>query len=168
MTAGVPSLLRSYPTSNERNAGNRRIWEAAQAIGGMGYNNPTDEVLQEAERVFPSRHVACVISVGTGLRKVISIKKSRWWESFYLNTTIKAVKNIESDCERIHQAVATRFQSRPNTYFRFSVENGMQSIKMDKWDNLGAVVAHTDHYLQLEHVQERLRAAVSIICDSNI
>jgi hypothetical protein len=64
MTAGVPSLLRSYPTSNNPNSGNRRIWEAAQAIGGMGYNNPTEQVLQEAERVFPARHVACVIRGG--------------------------------------------------------------------------------------------------------
>jgi hypothetical protein len=48
-------------------------------------------------------------------------------------------------------------------YFRFGIENGMQSIKMDKWEKLGVVTAQTDHYLQLQHVETRLKTATSVL-----
>jgi hypothetical protein len=131
--------------------------------GGLGCNNPTEQLLREAERVFPDRHVTCIISIGTGHKDTISMKSPKVWDKMLPISAINAVKDIATDCERTHQAIAGRFKSLPNVYFRFSVENGMQSIKMDKWEKLGIVTAHTDHYLQLEHVEARLKAAVSAI-----
>jgi hypothetical protein len=185
MTAGIPSLLRSYPATAQRTIA-CTIWEAARATcaaptfferiaigddgtkvdyidGGMGCNNPTEELLQEVERIFPYRYVACILSIGTGHKETISVKKPKLWEKILPMSAINAVKDIASDCEKTHQAIAIRFKSRSNTYFRLSVENGMQSIQMDQWEKLGVVTAHTGQYLQLHHVEERVSDAVAVI-----
>jgi predicted acylesterase/phospholipase RssA len=187
LTAGIPTLFRNYPATENRTI-DCTIWEAARATsaaptffesiaigdkgiavdyidGGLGCNNPTDQVLLEAERVFPSRHVACIISIGTGRKETIGVKKPKVWDKGLPISAINAVKDIATDCERTHQTVAIRFRSLPNVYFRFGVENGMQSIKIDKWEKLGIVTALTDHYLQLQHVEARLKAAVSVLHD---
>jgi predicted acylesterase/phospholipase RssA len=181
----MPTLLRSYPATDDRTI-SCKIWEAARATsaaptfferiaigekgmeveyvdGGMGCNNPTNRVLQEAERVFPRRDVACVISVGTGRKETISVKRPKLWEKVVPLSAINAVRAIATDCETTAQDVASRFKSRPYIYFRFSVENGMQSIKMDKWEKLGDVTHLTDQYLELQHVKDQLNAAVSVI-----
>jgi hypothetical protein len=185
LTAGIPTLFRNYPATENRTI-NCTIWEAARATsaaptfferiaigdkgmaveyigGGLGCNNPTEQVLLEAERVFPRRHVACIISIGTGHKETISIEKPKAWSEVLARSALDAVRDIATDCERTHQAVSTRFRSLPDFYFRFSVEHGMQSIEMHSWEKLGVVTAHTDHYLQLQHVEARLKAAVSII-----
>jgi predicted acylesterase/phospholipase RssA len=185
LTAGIPSLFRNYPATENRTI-NCTIWEAARATssaptfferiaigdkgmevdyidGGLGCNNPTEQVLRETERVFPHRHVACILSIGTGHKETISIKKPRLWDKVLPMSAINAVKDIATDCERTHQAVSIRFKSLSNVYFRFGVENGMQSVMMDQWEKLGIVTAHTDHYLQLQHVEALLKAAVSVL-----
>jgi hypothetical protein len=86
------------------------------------------------------------------------------WEKVLPLAAINAVKAIATDCETTAQAVAMRFKFRPNIYFRFSVENGMQNIKMDKWEKLADVTHLTDQYLKLQHVKDQLNTAVSVIC----
>ena len=100
MSARIPRLFRTYQAPKYRSP-NCTIWEAVRATsavptffprividgepyvdGGMGCNNPVQQVLQEAELLFPDRHVACVISIGTGQAHTIGIQNqavnSRW------------------------------------------------------------------------------------------
>jgi len=73
-----PRLFRTY-RAPEYQSPNCTIWEAACATaagptfferivingepfidGGMGRNNPISQVLEEAELMFPERHIACI------------------------------------------------------------------------------------------------------------
>ena len=47
------------------------------ADGGMGCNNPVQQVLREAELVFPGERVACAVSIGTGHARTISVPDPR-------------------------------------------------------------------------------------------
>ena len=182
-----PVLLRSYTTwaATERNY-DCTLWEAARATtaaptffkrmiihepgsrqpyidGGLGRNNPTAQVLEEAELIFPGRQVACIISIGTGQAKTISIPKTTLFQQVVPVEIIKAMKAIATDCEATAQAIAKRFQNMSNFYFRFNVEQGMQEVMLAQWDQLDKVMAHTRHYLKMQEVDKKIGAAVDAI-----
>jgi hypothetical protein len=139
-----------------------KIGEPAQPYvdGGMGRNNPIAQVLEEAELVFPGERVACVISLGTGQARTIAIPKRGWLQVLPL---IRALRGIATDCERSAQEVAQHFRGKPNIYFRFNVEQGMQSVGPAQWKRLDEVAAHSDQYMRLVQVDQQLEVAVGAL-----
>src|ERR1700761_2988943 len=186
MSAGIPRLFRTY-RSPESNTYNCMIWEAARATsaaptfferidisgpghpkqsyvdGGLGLNNPTMQMLDEASLIFPDRHVTCIISIGCGKAETISIPKPSFLQQLLPTELIKATLAIATDCEAIEQDVAKRFRSILEFYYRFNVEQGMQSIGLAKFDMMENVVAHTEQYIRMESVTKQLNNAVSIL-----
>ncbi|KIJ50301.1 hypothetical protein M422DRAFT_159868 [Sphaerobolus stellatus SS14] len=178
-------LLNSF--SPEANTYNCMIWEAARATsaaprfferisiagpgypkqsyidGGLGCNNPTKQILEEARLIFPDRHVACVISIGTGKPSTISIPKFSFFQRILSSELIRATIAIATDCEAIEQEVAQHFRSVPDFYYRFNVEQGMQSIGLSEFDKMENVVSHTDQYIRREEVRQRFANAVSAL-----
>jgi hypothetical protein len=185
LTAGIPVLFRTYPAPKNETF-DCTIWEAARATtaaptffkrmiihepgsrqpyidGGLGRNNPTAQVLDEAELIFPHRRVACIISIGTGQAKTISIPKPTLFQQVIPIEIIKAMKAIATDCETTAQAIAKRFRNMSNLYFRFNVEQGLQEVTLAQWDQLDKVTAHTRHYLKMQEVDKRIESAVDAI-----
>ncbi|KAJ7105313.1 acyl transferase/acyl hydrolase/lysophospholipase [Mycena epipterygia] len=182
MNARIPHLFRSYGTSDEP-ASTCMVWEAARATsatpellkpmkigrtgmkqqyidGGVGNNNPTSLVLEEARILFPSRPTVLVCSVGSGHPDTIHIPTSR---SQHADTIAQVMKNIATDCENTHEENARRFRIIPNTYFRFNVQQGMQALEAKHWNKLTDVLAHTDAYLRTEDTKTKLTDTVKVI-----
>jgi len=177
----IPVLFRSY-LSHETHSG-CKIWEAARATsaaptffkhikignkqpfidGGLGCNNPTKLVLDEAKVVFPSRQIGCLVSIGTGQAEIISIKKSGFLQQLVPLDVIEALKAISTDCEATHEQMLLLFANLPNIYFRLNVEQGMQGIKLSEWEKLANVEAHTALYMKKKEVNEKLTLAVNAI-----
>ena len=105
----IPHLFRTYQAPKFP-APNCTIWEAIRTTsaaptffkriiidgepyvdGGMGCNNPVQQVLQEAELVFPDRHVTCIISIGTGQAQTLSIPKPGWFQQMLPLQVIDAI-----------------------------------------------------------------------------
>jgi hypothetical protein len=134
--------------------------------GGIGSNNPTAILLEEAGLCFASDHVACIISVGSGQSQSIAISKSRF--SKYLRSDlVSAMKNIVTDCERTAQDMERRYRNTPDLYFRFNVEQGMQAIKSGQWEQLGEVATHTQHYIRQIAVDKSLKNVTVSLIDRN-
>jgi predicted acylesterase/phospholipase RssA len=188
LTAAIPHRFRSYRVRKHRTF-NCKVWEAARATsatptffkrieigepgtskpyidGGLGCNNPISQVLEEAELVFSTRKVACVISVGTGKAETIAIPTPSLLQQVLPLDVVNAMRGIATDCERSAQEVARRFQGMPNVYFRFNVEQGMQTIGLEQWEQLDGVATHTDQYMRMQEVDRNLDAAVSAIRES--
>src|ERR1700761_4521147 len=76
----------------------------------MGNNNPITQVRQDANLVFPDRHVAWIVSIGCGQASTISIPKRGFMERpGYLNISndvIKAAEKMAKDSEEKHQEAA--------------------------------------------------------------
>ncbi|KAJ7479539.1 hypothetical protein FB451DRAFT_1556471 [Mycena latifolia] len=180
MNGILPELFRSYNTSEEP-ASDCMIWEAARATsampglfkpmeiglggtrqryidGGVGHNNPTSLVLAEAEEIYPARPVVLVVSLGSGHPDIIQIPASS-----SASAVAKAMKGIATNCEKTHEETARRFRTIPNTYFRFNVEQGMQGLAPQDWENSSQVSAHTKAYLTTEDVKSKLTATVEVI-----
>ena len=110
MDANIPVLFRTYP-SRETHSG-CKIWEAARATsaaptffkrieigreqpfidGGMGRNNPSKVVLDEANTLFKARPVGCLVSIGTGHTGTISIKKPGFLQQVLPTDVIEVLK----------------------------------------------------------------------------
>ncbi|KIJ50015.1 hypothetical protein M422DRAFT_160096 [Sphaerobolus stellatus SS14] len=187
LSAGIPQLFRTYQ-SPEANTYNCMIWEAARATsatptifgqisiaglgypkqsyidGGVGRNNPTKQILEEAQLIFPDQHVACVISIGAGKASTISIPKPNLFQRIIPTELIRATIAITTDCEAIEQEIAQRFRNVPDFYYRFNVEQGLQSIGLAEFDKMENVVAHTNQYIRMEEAKLRLVKAVSALC----
>ncbi|KAH8831071.1 hypothetical protein DL96DRAFT_1811998 [Flagelloscypha sp. PMI_526] len=107
-------------------------------VGGeLRWNNPTDELTKEAARVFEGRHVACIVSIGSGHPGHLSLAEG----------LADLFPRIALDCERLSDDMERRFGNAPNVFWRLSVEQGLQSLAADL-SNLDALVSHTYSYLQ--------------------
>ena len=181
MDANLPVLFRTYESREPHS--NCKIWEAARAtsaaptffkhieIGraqpyidsGIGRNNPSRVVLDEAKALFGTRHIGCLVSVGTGHADTISIRKSRSFRQIVPTDVLDTLKAITTDCEAMHEAMLGLFSNLPITYFRLNVEQGMQGIKFSEWEKLGIVEAHTAQYMRRKEVVEKLALLADVI-----
>ena len=130
----------------------------------MGCNNPVQQILQEAELVFPDRHVACIISIRTGQAQTIGIPKPGWFQRVLPLQVVDAIRKIATDCEASAQVTAHRFERTPGVYFRFNVEQGLQEVGLEQWERLDVVRAHTGQYIRMANIDPKLDAAVASIC----
>jgi predicted acylesterase/phospholipase RssA len=181
MDVNIPVLFRTYP-SREMHSG-CKIWEAAQATsaaptffkhieigrgqpfidGGMGRNNPSRVLLDEANTLFKARPIRCLVSIGTGQAKIISIKRPGFLQQVLSTDVIEALKAMSTDCEATHEDMRHLFANLSNTYFRLNVEQGMQGIGFSEWEKLANVEAHTTQYMKRKVVDEKLTLVVNAI-----
>ncbi|KAJ7747516.1 hypothetical protein B0H16DRAFT_1888734, partial [Mycena metata] len=181
MDANIPVLFRTYD-SRETHSG-CAIWEAARATsaaptffkrieigrrqpfidGGLGRNNPSRLVLEEAQKVFQDRQLGCLVSIGTGQGNIISIDKPGFFQKLMPTDVIDALKGITTDCEATHQEMLGLFKNYPNVYFRLNVEQGMQGITLSEWEKLTYVEAHTAQYMKRKEGEDKLISVVKAI-----
>lgn len=186
MSARIPVLFRTYESPNETSI-LCKVWEAARATsaaptffkrieigprnraepfidGGLGRNNPTAQVLEEAEGVYPTEKIACIVSIGTGRANVIDMPNPNFFQRTLVPIgVINAVVAIATDCEEAAQQMEKRFKYWPNVYFRFNVEQGLQKVKLGDWDKMGEVAALTKHYMCSQEVDKKLSMAVQAL-----
>ncbi|KAG8738521.1 hypothetical protein FRC10_006767 [Ceratobasidium sp. 414] len=185
--AGFQPRLRTYPVVANATP-NCAIWEAARATsaapyffkpalisenslpmrfvdGGLRCNNPTAQLLDEVVERFPSRHIAFILSLGTGQKNVIRLRPAGGIPKLQLLGMPKMLEKIATDCEETHVRLADRFQDRPNVYFRFNVEQGMQGIGLEEWKRLGEVRSHTLGYTGRTPTNQNIDSAVGAVID---
>jgi predicted acylesterase/phospholipase RssA len=186
MNANIPVLFRTYQSHEPHS--NCKIWEAARATsatptffkrieigwdkqpyidGGLGRNNPSQVVLDEANALFGARQIGCLVSIGTGQAEVISIKKPGLFQQIIPTDVIDVLREITIDCEATHEEMLRRFADLPNTYFRLNVEQGMQGIELSRLEKLSDVVAHTTQYVRRREVEEKLALLVNAVSEQH-
>ncbi|KDQ51869.1 hypothetical protein JAAARDRAFT_102817, partial [Jaapia argillacea MUCL 33604] len=155
----IPHLFRNYQVPKGATF-NCLVWEAARAISatptifkairigepsiqglfidaGIGCNNPIKQVLQEAKLIFPSQHVACVLSIGAGHPGTISLARTgRFFSNILPYALCTTMHDLATDCESMAEDIARQFESVPNFYHRFSVDQGLQNFTLGQWYQL--------------------------------
>jgi len=177
----IPVLLRTY--QSRELPFDCKIWEAARATsatpglfkriqigrgqpfidGGLGRNNPSRLVLDEAKGLFGDRRIGCLVSIGTGQAEVVSIEKPGVFQRILPMDAVDVLKAIATDCEATHETMLGLFENSPNTYFRLNVEQGMQRIDLSELEKLPKVEAHTMQYMKKKEVDEKLALVVDAI-----
>jgi len=170
----ISMLFRSYESHETHTE--CKIWEAARATsaaptffkrieigraqpfvdGGVGRNNPSWAVLDEANTLFGARPIGCLVSIGTGQAEAVGIRRPGFFQQIVPTDVVDALRAIATDCEDTHEHMLLLFAQLPRTYFRLNVEQGMQGIKLSDWERLSKVEAHTAQYLRRKEVDEKL------------
>ncbi|EUC57784.1 calcium-independent phospholipase A2-gamma, partial [Rhizoctonia solani AG-3 Rhs1AP] len=170
MRAAIPTAFRSYPVASNTGP-NCPIWQTLCAtvahpdlfksfdIGdpplnrsfvdaGVGCNNPLAHVLTEVKALYPDRYVSSITSIGTGHTRTIQIPNTSLLRHLLPIPAIVAMKAIATDTERVAEDMARRFNSTNGVYFRLNVDQGMQDVGMDGWEQLSEVLEHTSAYMK--------------------
>lgn len=109
--------------------------------GELGWNNPSRETIKEFESEWRREGILCFVSIGTGHRGTIQIDSSSG-----LDATHSTAQKMASDCQKVAEEIAHRFQEHSN-YFRLSVEQGLQLTDNEKVVKMEDVIVHTKAYL---------------------
>ena len=118
-------------------------------------------MLEEAEVEL---NIACLISISTGKLATINVPKPDFFQrNVVAIDVIKAMVGIATDCEKTAEDMEKKFRHLPKTYFRFNVEQGLQTVKLGDWDRMDEVAAHTQQYMKISEVDQRLATAVQAI-----
>ncbi|KAJ5243803.1 hypothetical protein N7489_003899 [Penicillium chrysogenum] len=153
-----PTLFKTYDSSAAFN--NSTLWQVARATSaattffksikvgrddiefidaGFGYNNPCSILIQEAQREFPERGKMRILSIGTGLGDVVTIKDKRI-------SIITALKRMATSSKKVAADVDHHYGG-DGKYFRFNVDQGLQDITLSDWEEASKISAHTQNYL---------------------
>ncbi|KAI0384321.1 acyl transferase/acyl hydrolase/lysophospholipase [Hypomontagnella monticulosa] len=154
----LPTIFSTYDTSASLQ--NCTIWEIARATSaattffksiklgrdqiefidaGFGYNNPCEVLINEARQQFPGRGQLQVLSIGTGLGDVVTIKDSR-------RSIIRALKSMATTSNKVAERLDNQY-GNSGQYFRFNVDRGLEDITLSDWEKTSTISAHTTNYL---------------------
>ncbi|KAI0167357.1 acyl transferase/acyl hydrolase/lysophospholipase [Pestalotiopsis sp. NC0098] len=154
-----PTLFTTYDTAPAYN--DCTIWQIARATSaattffkpiqlgrdkidfvdaGFGYNNPCEVLIEEAKRQFPGREHLQILSIGTGLGNIVSIKDSRL-------SILKALKKMATTSTKVATRLDDRYGGGSN-YYRFNVERGLEDITLADWQKTSQISSHTSNYLR--------------------
>ncbi|EUC57781.1 calcium-independent phospholipase A2-gamma, partial [Rhizoctonia solani AG-3 Rhs1AP] len=184
MRAAIPTAFRSYPVAANPSP-DCLIWQVLCAtmahpdlfksfdIGhpplnrsfvdaGVGCNNPLAHVLAEVKTLYPDRYVSSITSIGTGHTRTIQIPNTSLLRHLLPIPAIVAMKAIATDTERVAEEMARRFNSTNGVYFRLNVDQGMQDVGMDGWEQLSEVLEHTSAYMKPVDVSQRINGEIVV------
>ncbi|QRV95640.1 kinesin light chain [Ceratobasidium sp. AG-Ba] len=131
--------------------------------GGFGCNNPTAHVLAEVKAIMPSRDLSSVVCIGSGHPNTIQLQRHAMTSRFIPTQILSLTKSIALDAEKVAHEMEVRFQSTTGVYFRYSVDQGMQSQKVGEWEKLQQVTANAQAYLRGLKVSNSIDDAVASI-----
>ncbi|KAL6362697.1 hypothetical protein LRP88_04000 [Fusarium phalaenopsidis] len=118
--------------------------------GGLGANNPVEQVVAEARCVMGCETgeleplVKCLISIGTGNPGMKSINKN------FLRFVSETLVNISTETEKTAKKFALEWRdlSEAHQYFRFNVEQGLQDVDLSEYKETGKIKVATQEYLE--------------------
>ncbi|KAG8741913.1 hypothetical protein FRC10_002278 [Ceratobasidium sp. 414] len=131
--------------------------------GGLGYNNPSKELLNEARDVFgPNHPIGCFISIGTGHDKNVAVNDVR--RAMY--PAYGAFKAVALSSEKAHWEMEQYFSRQSGVYFRFNAgtrlidakgdEDFVQAVALEDWQKMEQVEALTQEYIREKKTNRRL------------
>jgi predicted acylesterase/phospholipase RssA len=177
-----PILLRSYRDHPDARAIDCTIWEAARATSAAflffppiaigtpsrtyidgalsGHCNPALLAKLEAQELWPTASISCLLSIGTGSPSVISTRGS-------LHATAKNLTKLFTECHSVHDMLERHYNTVPDPpYFRFSVKDELAHIRLDEWKQIsprgdGRLPSLTDSYMGMPDQRDRSRRCLT-------
>ncbi|RDL41527.1 Uncharacterized protein BP5553_01506 [Venustampulla echinocandica] len=136
--------------------------------GGTGANNPVDRVWNEAQALFGAEDgkidnvVGCILSIGTGDPGIHSFSKNAWK---VLTETLRNLATETEATERRFSSTHSYLTASTPRYFRFNVQQGLQSVGLAEYKEAGKIKTVTEEYmdhrnkeLEVLKISEILRA----------
>jgi len=136
--------------------------------GGTGANNPVDHIWNEAQALFGAEDgkinnvVGCILSIGTGDPGIHSFSNNAWK---VLTETLRNLATETEATERRYASTHSYLTASTPRYFRFNVQQGLQSVGLAEYKEAGKIKTMTEEYmdhrnkeLEVLKISEILRA----------
>ncbi|PVF91879.1 FabD/lysophospholipase-like protein, partial [Serendipita vermifera] len=127
--------------------------------GGFGFNNPTRELLKEAQSTYGGeRRLSVIIGIGSGRPKELSLGGSGQ-ESDVMG---ELLRKLALNCETIEKDISYQLYD-VGGYIRMNVAHGLEDIQMGDWSQLGKVTYCTKQYLESKSVVKLLDTTIKLV-----
>ncbi|PVF91881.1 FabD/lysophospholipase-like protein, partial [Serendipita vermifera] len=127
--------------------------------GGLGFNNPTRELLKEAQSTYGGeRRLSVIVSIGSGLPKELSLEGSTQEE----HVMGELLRKLAINCETIEKDISYQLYD-VGAYIRMNVSRGLEDVEMGDWSRLGKVTSCTKQYLESISVVKLLNTTVEFV-----
>ncbi|WKT53739.1 Patatin-like phospholipase domain [Fusarium oxysporum f. sp. vasinfectum] len=155
------------------------IWQAARATsaaatffdpiqigrqtfvdGATGMNNPVEQVVEEANSIWPDAiqkgRIQCLVSIGTGIPDLKNFGDN-------LKQVAETLKSISIETEKTEERFYNNHQlfGFGARYFRFSVDKGLADVQLDDSRKLDEIEASTEYYLRGPRVKQLISTFVA-------
>ena len=159
---GKPYLFRTYRSRVGVTNKDCMIWQAIRATsaaptffdpiqiddeifvdGGFGCNNPVEFVYNEARDMWPGRDIGCIVSLGTGVPRVLSVNNPTLFDSRVPMNWLQVLERTATECDNAHQEMLRKKELK-GKYFRFNVQQGLQGVSLMEWQKLGETASLTE------------------------
>ncbi|OCL10096.1 FabD/lysophospholipase-like protein [Glonium stellatum] len=158
-SANRPVRLRSYssdwePTARATSAG--PLYFDPISFGSppkkyiddaLHHNNPVRVLWDEANTVWKEqsgRNIACIISIGTGKPPPRAVGERA---DQLLRSLVKMVTDTEAAAQGFSDENYYRDEAERPAYFRFNVEQGLEDVGLEEWEQFEKLTEATDAYL---------------------
>lgn len=155
-TSAAPTFFKPIKIGEERQ-------QETFVDGGIGFNNPVEQVLEEASRIFRGRKVGCIVSIGTGVSAAVRFPDN---PSLAPRKLVNALTGMITESDRMAETMSRRFENLVNTYFRFSVDRGLHDIGLEEWKELSPVHGFTTEYIGLQRITRQVNEVVKLLLAS--
>jgi hypothetical protein len=129
----------------------------------LGCNNPIKEVLREAEMLFGTKTLDCVVSIGTGRKEITGFSRLDSFQRIVPTDLIKVLRDITTDSENAADEIEERFSHALGVYHRLNVDQGLGTISLYEWEQLHRVKTDTETWLQKPHIDARIDEIVKAL-----
>lgn len=178
-----PSTFTTYDRRT-----NCKVWEAARATSaaptffesitidhvryidaGLGYNNPGEVVLEIVQTIWPGRPIGVFLSLGTGEESRLDVSKNNsdtsWLGAKYQAKVVLAMASLASSADRVHEQLYMYFkrQTEDKVYFRFNVDQGLETVGLQEWNKFEQLAGCTQAYLLKNEISTRNVDCASLI-----
>ncbi|KAH8826725.1 hypothetical protein DL96DRAFT_1210948 [Flagelloscypha sp. PMI_526] len=118
-----------------------------------GFNNPIDQVRQEAKSALSGRAISCIISLGCGHPGPIQIEDVK-------EDAARAVVQVGMDSVRAAEQTYRRLAGIRNLYFRFDVPYGLERTVLKLNPTFNEIQAHITAYVGQDQTSDQINSAV--------
>lgn len=175
-----PTLFKTYDI--EPAWKDCKIWEVARATSailtffpsitcgrgqiefidaGVGYNNPCEAVITEAEKAIPDREIACVVSIGTGLGRAIDIAANP-------QSLLGSLKSMATSSNLVHTRLEGQYGARVSQkYCGFDEDLAIGNIAVDDWKQVQRVAGHTHNFLNTYATEMAMKNCMKAILSAH-
>jgi hypothetical protein len=161
-TTAAPTYFKAISIKWPNGSSNRFV------DAGLGFNNPTEEIIEEAETIFgASTPLRVLVSLGCGVKSSIRYDAPSVIDKFLPLNAINTVKEIAADCDKTSQKLERFFKNHANVYFRFNIPE-IGDIGLSEVDEatLDRISASTKAYFDVGSAgHTMLGPVVKLLCE---
>lgn len=135
---------------------------------GLGFNNPSEEVREEARKLFGTNRklddaaVSIFISIGTGIPSPPRYNSKKWFHRItkFFGKPYEAIKILEkaaTNTEKVHKAMERhypRYTGRSSQYQRWNVPAILGDMNLGDYKKMDEIKDLTDSYLRESREQD--------------